>query len=47
MPYKIEKWGKNKGIVVDTNGHHYSNDPIPLSRAKKQIKALYVHLGGK
>jgi hypothetical protein len=43
MPYSIERWGKDKGIVVDTKGHHYSKDPIPIARAKKQMAALYIH----
>ena len=29
-----------KAIVVDTKGHHYSNDPIPLEKAKAQMKAI-------
>ena len=29
-----------KAIVVDTKGHHYSNDPIPVERAKAQMRAI-------
>lgn len=29
-----------KAIVVDSKGHHYSNDPIPLKKAKAQMRAL-------
>ena len=43
MPYMIERWGKDKGIVVDTKGHHYSRDPLPIKQAKKQMAALYIH----
>ena len=43
MPYSIEHWGKDKGIVVDTKGRHYSNKPIPIAKAKKQMAALYIH----
>ena len=31
-----------KAIVVDTKGHHYSTDPIPIERAKKQMGAIYA-----
>lgn len=43
MPYSLERWGENRAIVVDTKGHHYSKDPIPIARAKKQMAALYIH----
>ena len=31
---------KGKAIVVDTKGYHYSNDPIPLEKAKAQMRAI-------
>ena len=43
MPYSIEHWGKDKGIVVNTSsGKHFSETPIPLTRAKKQMRLLYA-----
>jgi hypothetical protein len=29
-----------KAIVVDTKGHHYSTEPIPVERAKAQMRVL-------
>lgn len=38
----------NKAIVVDAKGHHYSKDPIPIEKAKKQMRLLNaVHHGFK
>ena len=31
---------KGKAIVVDTKGHHYSKEPIPIERAKAQQRAI-------
>jgi hypothetical protein len=31
---------QGKAIVVDTKGHHYSNDPIPIERAKAQMRVI-------
>jgi len=31
-----------KAIVVDSKGHHYSKDPIPIARARAQQKALEI-----
>ena len=40
MPYAIEHW-KNKGIVVNTQtGKHFSTAPIPLDKAKAQLRLL-------
>lgn len=39
MPYSLEYW-KNKAIVVDTKGHHYSNEPISMEKAKRQMRKL-------
>lgn len=40
MPYALEKW-KHKAIVVNTkSGKHFSNSPIPLVSAKKQLRLL-------
>ena len=47
MPYHLElasgahKFMK-KAIVVNTaTGHHYSKDPIPIAKAKAQLRLLY------
>jgi len=47
MPYHLElgsgahKFMKDKAIVVNTQtGKHFSNEPIPLERAKKQMRLL-------
>ena len=46
MPYHLELGSgahkfKGKAIVVaTTSGHHFSKDPIPLERAKKQMRLL-------
>jgi len=41
MPYSIEHWMKGKGIVVNTStGRHFSKEPIPLEKAKKQERLL-------
>ena len=39
MPFSLEYW-KNKAIVVDTKGHHYSNEPISMEKAKRQMRLL-------
>ena len=42
MPYALERWG-NKAIVVNSKtGKHFSNSPIPLVNAKKQMRLLYL-----
>jgi len=43
MPFKLEHWGK-KAIVVDVKGHHYSNEPLAITKAKAQLKALQIHV---
>lgn len=41
MPYALERWGKNKAIVVNTQtGLHHSKSPIPLTNAKAQLRLL-------
>ena len=47
MPYHLEHFHiphnhtlAHKAIVVDTKGHHYSKDPIPLKKAKAQMRVL-------
>ena len=46
MPYHLELGSdgtsfKGKAIVVNTQtGHHYSNSPIPLVKAKAQKRVL-------
>jgi hypothetical protein len=40
MPYSLEMW-KDKAIVVNTlTGKHFEKSPIPLVRAKKQLRLL-------
>jgi len=46
MPLHLElgssghNFPKGKAIVVDAKGHHYSTDPIPIERAKAQMRAI-------
>jgi hypothetical protein len=46
MPFHLELGSdghkfKNKAIVVNTiTGHHMSNDPIPIEKAKAQLRLL-------
>lgn len=46
MPYHLELGSDNhkfhgKAIVVNTiTGHHMSNDPIPIKKAKAQLRLL-------
>ena len=46
MPFHLELGSgaqkfKGKAIVVNTrSGHHYSQDPIPLEKAQKQMNLL-------
>lgn len=49
MPYHLElgssghNFPKGKAIVVNTKtGKHFSNSPIPLANAKKQMSMLYM-----
>jgi hypothetical protein len=40
MPFSLERW-KDKAIVVNTQtGKHYSNSPIPIQSAKRQMRVL-------
>jgi len=39
MPFSLEHW-KDKAIVVDTKGRHYSNEPISMMKAKRQMRLL-------
>lgn len=41
MPYEVVKTGQDKGWVVNTKtGRHFSNSPIPLANAQKQVRLL-------
>ena len=41
MPYNLEYWSPHKAIVVNTlTGHHMERDPIPIKRAKAQLRLL-------
>lgn len=49
MPYHLElgssghNFPKGKAIVVNSKtGKHFSNQPVPLANAKKQMKLLYM-----
>ena len=48
MPYHLELGSdghsfKGKAIVVNTKtGKHFSTSPIPLARAKAQMRLLYM-----
>ena len=48
MPYHLELGSdghsfRGKAIVVNSKtGKHYSNAPVPLANAKKQMKLLYM-----
>ena len=48
MPYKLRK-APNRDLywVIAQDGSKMSKDPIPKSRAEKQIKALYISEYGK
>jgi hypothetical protein len=44
MPYKLRKApGRELYWVIDNKGKKYSSEPIPKSRAEKQLKALHIH----
>lgn len=48
MPYALEHWGKRGAIVVNTQtGKHFETEPIPVVRAKKQMRLLYATEHGK
>lgn len=36
---------KGKAIVVDSSGRHYSQEPIPMEKAKAQKRVLESKLG--
>lgn len=41
MPYKLELYSGNRAIVVNKeSGHHYSTDPIPINKARSQMRLL-------
>lgn len=41
MPYKLELYSGNKAILVNSEtGHHFSTNPIPVKRAKSQMRLL-------
>jgi len=41
MPYSLELWGAKRAIVVNSEtGHHFSTDPIPVKRARSQMRLL-------
>ena len=50
MPFKIIKNRTHKGkysVVNKNTGRNFSPKGIPLSRAKKQLAALYINLINK
>lgn len=40
MPYALERWGKKAIVVNSRTGKHFSNEPISLSVANKQLRLL-------
>ena len=48
MPYKLRKCrGKDLyWVITKTTGEKHSNEPLPLERAKAQMKALYASMKG-
>jgi len=41
MPFKLELYSGNRAIVVnERSGHHYSQDPIPVKKARSQMRLL-------
>jgi hypothetical protein len=41
MPYSLQLFGKNRGVVYNTKtGHSFSQKPIHLKNAKKQEHLL-------
>ena len=47
MPYKLVKSGEGYYVENKDTGKRYSNKPIPLTNAKKQMKVLYMHSKGE
>ena len=43
MPYEIRKVSKGWKVFTKGTDRSHSNDPLPLSRAKDQLKALYAN----
>lgn len=43
MPFAIIKHKKGYSVINRISGHNFSPEGIPLARAKKQLKALYLH----
>ena len=43
MPYQIVKVASGKYYVIDINGQRYSNSPMSLSKAKRQLIALLIN----
>ena len=45
MPYKLVSAGKGKAYVVTKGtGKKHSKHAIPTSRAKAQMRAMYLHV---
>ena len=46
MPYEIRRNGSGKGTVINQDtGKPHSNHPIPMARAKAQMRLLYSKMG--
>jgi len=43
MPYEIKKVDKGWKVFTKGTDRSHSNDPLPLKRAKEQLKALYAN----
>jgi len=40
MPYKLEHWGDRAIVVNARTGKHFSDSPIPIVRARAQLRVL-------
>lgn len=44
MPYSLKKSGSGYKVMSKDTGKTHSNKPIPKSRAKAQMRALYANM---
>ena len=45
MPYKLLKRGSKAKVITKSSGKPHSRKPLPLGRAKAQMRALYAAEG--
>ena len=43
MPYALMKVSGGYYVYNKDTGKKYSQEPMPLERAKRQLRALYLH----